>query len=161
MKLENGMKSPSDATYLEKTAHKSNLIIEARIFRETGRLEEAARNLAEAGRLEEELQRFCLENGFEKKSFVHAFSAVHCWLRAGDSYHALTLCEDIFKQEGLTERLKKHTEQLLEELYRKRKQYWDIFHKEMMEKYEAEEAEIRAEAMLEKQKMIENGEVVP
>jgi hypothetical protein len=145
MKIENGISIPLNPQFEAKEVHKSNLLIEARILQETGRLEEAAAKFAEAGRLEEELQGFCQENGFEKKSFVHAFSAVHCWIHAGDSYHALVLCEAIFQQKGLTEPLRNKAEQLLGELHRKRKQYWDIFHQEMLEKQALEEVGDRAE----------------
>jgi hypothetical protein len=136
METKTGMKSPRDAGYREKTAHKSNLSIEAWILRETGYLEEAATKFAEAGRLEEELQCFCLEHGFIQKSFVHAFSSVYCWVYAGDTHHALVLCENIFKQKGLTEPLKQKAEQLLDSLHKTRKQYWDTFHEEMLERQE-------------------------
>jgi hypothetical protein len=160
MEAKKEMKSPNDAGYLEKVTNISNLLLEAWRFVETDCLGESARKFAEAGRLEEELQLFCQENGFKRKSFVHAFNAIHCWLYAGDSYHALTLCKDIFNQKGLTKSLKKESGQLLDKIYEKRKQHWDILHKTMMDEYEAEEVEILAETMLEEQKMAGNGEVV-
>jgi hypothetical protein len=138
MNLENGIPVPRDTEYGDKEVKKSNLILEAGILKAKGCLEEAAIKFAEAGGLEEELQCFCQQNGFEKKSFVHAFSAVYCWIHAGDTHHALVLCKNIFKQKGLTEPLKQKAEQLLNDLHKMRKQYWDDFHEKMQHLEEAQ-----------------------
>ncbi len=95
-----------DEAFQAEETRKSNLILQATLLRELGQSEEATRKFAEAAVIEEKLRDRCTELGLTEKSFIHAFSAADCWAKAGDFYHAITLCDDLLTCPGMTDRLR-------------------------------------------------------
>lgn len=71
-------RSGLDAAFEADEAHKSNLILQARLLRDQNQDETAARNFAEVAEIEERLSDHCAERGLLEKSFVHRFSAASC-----------------------------------------------------------------------------------
>jgi len=95
-----------DAAFEAEETRKSGLILQASLLHEQGDDEAAAPKFAEAATIEERLRDQCRAQGLLPKSFVHAFSAAGCWARAGDSYHALTLCDEMLARTDLPDRLR-------------------------------------------------------
>src|SRR5437016_14434852 len=46
-----------------------------------------------------------------EKSFVHRFSAAHCWAQAGNFYRALALCDGLLARADLSHRLRQRVEE--------------------------------------------------
>ena len=109
-----------DAAFQAEETRKSDLILQASLLREQGRNEEASQNFAEAAAIEEHLEKRCREQGLAEKSFVHAFSAAGCWAKAGDFYHAITLCDALLQRPGLTDRLRLRVQEYADTLRARR-----------------------------------------
>lgn len=108
--------------YESKLAHKSRLLLEARMLLEI-QPEEAAAKFAEAAGIEEWLDEKCRNNGLHELSLVHAFSAASCWAWAGDLYRAIMLCENLLKRTDLTDCLRQRISDYVDTL-RKRRAEW-------------------------------------
>lgn len=108
----------------EKDAGKSRLLLEARILWEQGQEAVALDAFAQAARLEEELMQESRDASVWQKFYVHAFSAAHCWVKAGNFYRARQLCQTILQQPDLTQPLKEKAEALLEGLQDGQRAYW-------------------------------------
>ena len=105
-----------DAAFQSEETQKSDLILQAALLREQGQSEEASRRYAEAAAIEEKLRDRCTELGLTEKFFIHAFSAAGCWAKAGDFYHAITLCNDLLKRADLPERLRARVQEYADTL---------------------------------------------
>lgn len=109
-----------DAAFQAEETHKSDLILQATLLREQGQSEEASRKFAEAAAIEEQLRDRCTELGLIEKFFIHAFSAAGCWAKAGDFYHAITLCDDLLARPDMTDRLRRHIQEYADTLRARR-----------------------------------------
>lgn len=109
-----------DAAFQAEETRKSDLILEATLLYEQGQSEEASRKFAEAAAIEERLRDRCTELGLIEKAFVHGFSAAGCWARAGDFYHAITLCDDLLSSPGMTDRLRLRVQEYADTLRARR-----------------------------------------
>ncbi|MGC4045243.1 MAG: hypothetical protein QM758_15735 [Armatimonas sp.] len=87
----------------EKDTQKSKLLIEARVLFEKGNEESAIDMYATAASLEEELMQECKAVSLWIKFFSHAFSAIHCWARAGNFYRARQICQMVLQHPELSE----------------------------------------------------------
>lgn len=113
-----------DAAFEAEEARKSSLMLEAQLLREQGQVEAAAAKFAQAAEIEERLSDICGAKGLMEKSFVHRFSAASCWAQAGDSYHAITLCDDLLTRADLPERLRQHISDYAHTLRARRAQWY-------------------------------------
>lgn len=109
-----------DVAFQAEETRKSDLILQAALLREQGRSEEAYRKYAEAAAIEEHLRDRCTELGLTEKFFIHAFSAAGCWAKAGDVYHAITLCDDLLTRPGITDRLSRRVQEYADTLRARR-----------------------------------------
>lgn len=97
-----------DAAFEADEVQKSNLILEAHLWREQQQEDKAATHFARAAVIEERLGQICEKKGLVEKSFVHRFSAASCWAQAGNLYHAIALCDDLLARADLPDRLRQH-----------------------------------------------------
>ncbi len=112
-----------DAAFERDEAHKSNLIFEARLFREQSRADEAAHKFAEAAQIEESLSQRCVARGLTEKSFLHRFSALSLWAQAGAFYQAIALGDELLASPALPERLRQRIQTYTDTL-RNRRAHW-------------------------------------
>lgn len=96
---------------------KSSLILEANLLKAQGEFEVAARRFAEAAEIEERLASELIGLGFQEKAFIHRFSAVSCWAQAGDLHRAVTLGEQMLRENNLTTAQSSHLEKYMETLH--------------------------------------------
>jgi hypothetical protein len=113
-----------DATFEAEEAHKSDLILGARLLREQQQDEAAAEKFAQAAEIEEHLSDLCEAKGLVEKSFVHRFSAASCWAQAGNFYRAITLCDDLLARTDLPDRLRQRVHDYADTLRARRAQWY-------------------------------------
>jgi len=112
-----------DAAFEADETLKSNLLLESELLRATGRHIEAAQKHAQAAPIEERLTTICLDKGLLEKAWVHWYSAVGCWARAGNYHTAVTVGEALLARPDLPARLRQHVENYLGTL-RTRLEQW-------------------------------------
>ena len=129
MKRPEGMKgldvSALSVEHRQKGDRKSRLLFEARLLWEQSRDDKALDMYAEVAALEEELMQECRAAGVGPKYFVHAFSAVHCWIKAADFYRARHLCNTILAQPDITPPLRENAEALLQGVREGQQASWE------------------------------------
>jgi hypothetical protein len=81
---------------------KSNLILEANLLQYQGQYEAAADKFANAAEIEEQLASQLQALSKPEKAFVHSFSALSCWVQAGDLHRALVLGQQLLDDEYLS-----------------------------------------------------------
>ncbi len=113
-----------DPAFEAEEAHKSDLILEARLLREQQQDEAAAEKFAHAAEIEERLADLCEAKGLLDKSFLHRFSAASCWAQAGNFYRAITLCDDLLSRPGLPDRLRRRIHGYADTLRARRAQWY-------------------------------------
>jgi hypothetical protein len=113
-----------DAAFEAEEAHKSDLILEARLLRERQQDEAAAEKFAQAAKIEERLSDICDAKGLLEKSHVHRFSAASCWAQAGNFYRAITLCDDLLGRPDLPDRLRRRVQNYADTLRARRAQWY-------------------------------------
>ncbi|RIK40906.1 MAG: hypothetical protein DCC55_13585 [Chloroflexi bacterium] len=87
---------------LDLEEHKSNLILEANLLQLQGEYEAAADKFAESAAIEEQLATQLLDLGKLEKAYFHHFSALSCWVQAGDLHRALVLGQQLLQAEQLS-----------------------------------------------------------
>ena len=92
--------------FLEKEREKSNLILEANLLKAQGQHQTAADRFAQAARIEEQLSDVLDRQGLRQKFFMHRFSALSCWVQAGNVYQALVMGEALLARNDLPEPLR-------------------------------------------------------
>src|SRR5690348_14560700 len=113
-----------DPAFEAEEAHKSDLILEARLLREQQQDEAAAEKFAHAAELEEQLSDICEAKGLVEKSLIHRFSAASCWAHAGNFYRAITLCDDLLGRPDLPDRLRRRIHDYADTLRARRAQWY-------------------------------------
>lgn len=86
------------AAFETEEAHKSKLILEAQLLRES--------QPDEAARIEERLSEICDDRGLTEKALLHRFSAVSCRSQAGNFYQAIALSDELPGRPELSDRLR-------------------------------------------------------
>ena len=89
-------------TLVAAEQRKSNLILEANLLQYQGQYEAAADKFADAAELEEQLASQLQPLGKTEKAFVHLFSALSCWVQAGDLHRALVLGQQLLRDDHLS-----------------------------------------------------------
>lgn len=82
--------TPSFDTVAEET-RKSNILVQAALLRDQGKLEEASALFATAAEIEEQLAREAEARQDRAHALRAWYSAASAWAHAGDFHHALTL----------------------------------------------------------------------
>ena len=95
---------------------KSDLILRANLLQSQGEYEASTDKFAEAAFLEERLASELKRIGKLEKVFVHQFSALSCWVQAGDLHHALQIGQQLLESEKLTVVQRKQLEDYLSTL---------------------------------------------
>lgn len=113
-----------DAAFEAEEAHKSDLMLEARLLREQQQDEAAAEKFAQAAEIEECLADLCEAKGLVEKSLVHRFSAASCWAQAGNFYRAITLCDDLLARTDLPDHLRQRVRGYADTLRARRAQWY-------------------------------------
>jgi hypothetical protein len=113
-----------DAAFEADEAHKSELILGARLLREEQQYEAAAARFAQAAEIEERLGDLCEEQGLWDKAFMHRFSAASCWAQAGNFYDAIALCDNLLAQSDLPERLRQRIHEYAQTLRARRAEWY-------------------------------------
>jgi hypothetical protein len=90
---------PDDVVAAER--RKSNLILEANLLQYQGQYEAAADKFANAAEIEEQLARQLQALSKPEKAFIHHFSALSCWVQAGDLHRALVLGQQLLRDNHL------------------------------------------------------------
>ena len=108
----------------EKDAQKGKLLIDARILHERGQEDAASELYAVIAPLEEELMQHCQSVAVWPVFFSHAFSAIHCWAKAGNFYRARQLCTAILIHPETTPALREKAELILSALREGQQAYW-------------------------------------
>jgi tetratricopeptide (TPR) repeat protein len=112
------------ASFEGEEAHKSRLILEARLLRERHDDDQAALRFAEAAQIEERLGDIAETKGLLEKARVHRFSAASCWAQAGNFYRAIGLCDDLLAYEDLSERLRRRVLEYADTLRARRAEWY-------------------------------------
>jgi len=81
---------------------KSNLILEANLLQYQGQYEAAADKFADAAEIEEQLANQLQALSKTEKAFIHHFSALSCWVQAGDLHRALVLGQQLLRDNNLS-----------------------------------------------------------
>ncbi len=89
-------------TFVTAERKKSNLIVEANFLQVQGQYEAAADKFAAAAEIEEQLAQQLQALDKTEKAFIHYFSALSCWVQAGDLHHALVLGQQLLHTEHLS-----------------------------------------------------------
>lgn len=110
-------------TFVTNERQKSNLLLEANFLQQLGEFEAAADKFALAAPLEEALAEQLLALGKIDKAFIHQFSAVSCWVQAGDLHRALVLGQQLQQSAHLSTAQQAHVTNYLN-LLRKRMVRW-------------------------------------
>ena len=90
---------PSSLLQLER--QKSSLILEANLLQQQGLYPAAADKFTAAAALEEQLTQVLFDQDKREKAFVHRFSAISCWVQAGDLHRALGLGQQLLTSDEL------------------------------------------------------------
>ena len=88
----------TEETILEVQGQKSNLLLEAKLLLATDNPDEAVERYALVAPMEERIARFRAKNGQKDLAALHWFSAAVCYLKSGNSRHALKLFETLGRQ---------------------------------------------------------------
>jgi hypothetical protein len=110
-------RSDLPSTFLVEERLKSNLILEANLLKAQGQYEVAAVKFAEAAEIEEKLAKQLATLDRQNKAFVHQFSAISCWVQAGNLYRALRLGETLLQAENLPEPQRQRVKEYLDVLH--------------------------------------------
>ncbi|MBB6048567.1 ankyrin repeat domain-containing protein [Armatimonas rosea] len=89
-------------------------MLEARQLWEQEKHDQAADLYAEVAGMEEEFMQECKDANFASEYFTHAFSAIHCWLHAGNFYRARFLGNIILEHPDVSEPVQERVQALLE-----------------------------------------------
>lgn len=89
-------------TFITAERHKSNLLLEANLLQHQGQYEAAADKFAEVAEIEEQLASQLLAMSKAEKAFTHSFSALSCWVQAGDLHRALVLGQKLLSDGHLS-----------------------------------------------------------
>ncbi len=116
-----------DTNFVEEEARKSNLILEANLFKARGEYQEAADRFAEAAQIEERLSQVLLQEGLLDKYFIHCFSALSCWAQAGNIYQAITMGQELLTRVDLPEHLRPRIQEHLQLLQTRRIRWFTEF----------------------------------
>lgn len=73
----------------------SNLLLEAQLLRAQGQTDAAADRFAAVAELEEQLAETASAGGDRIAGWQHRFSAVGCWVQAGNFYAAIALADEL------------------------------------------------------------------
>jgi hypothetical protein len=112
-----------DASFDADEVLKSNLIVEAQFLTAQQQPDAAADRFAQAAEIEERLSSRCADQGLREKSWVHLFSAVSCWARAGEFHTAIGLGEQLLAEPGLPPRLRQRIHELTSTIRTRRTQW--------------------------------------
>jgi hypothetical protein len=104
-------------TFLVDERRKSILILEANLLRTQEQYEAAAVKFAAAAEIEERLAAQLATLDRRDKAFVHQFSAISCWVQAGNLYRALRLGETLLQAENLPEPQRQRVKEYLDVLH--------------------------------------------
>ena len=116
-----------DAALAKEEARKSNLILEANLLKAQERYQDAADRFAESAQIEERLSKTLLQKGLLDKYFIHRFSALSCWAKAGDVYHAIALGEELLARADLPDPLRRRIEEYVRLLQARRVRWFAEF----------------------------------
>lgn len=95
-------RSALSESFRQTERKKSNLLLEANILHLQGAYEAASDQFAIVAALESDLASQLAEAKNFDKAFVHLFSAVSCWAKAGDLHRALAMGEELLRAENLS-----------------------------------------------------------
>ena len=109
--------------YVTENGHKSNLLLQATLFREQGQLESATALFAEVAAIEERLAVSAEEQGNIAHALRHRFSAASGWAQAGDFHHALSLLRNLEAHPDTPTALRKRI-QTFAEVVQKQREGW-------------------------------------
>ncbi len=121
-------RSALSESFRKAESKKSNLILEACFLHLQGEYEAAAHRFALAADLETELATQLTGMGNTDRAFVHLFSAISCWGRAGDLHRALLLGEELLRSDGLSQSQRQQVTAYLDSLRSRMAQWmrqWD------------------------------------
>lgn len=108
---------------------KSNLLLEANFLHLQGEYAAASDRFALAADLETDLSIQLTEMENFDKAFIHLFSAVSCWSKAGDIHRAIALGEELLGSQWLSEPQRQQVAAYLDSLRNRMAQWmrqWEI-----------------------------------
>lgn len=88
-------------SFLQAESKKSNLILEANLLQQQELYPVAADKFAEAAEIEEQLTQVLIAQNRWDKAFIHRFSAISCWVQAGNLHRALSLGQQLLATDEL------------------------------------------------------------
>ncbi len=109
-------RSDLSESFLASERHKSTLILEANLLQYQGQFEAASDKFAEVAVIEESLAEQLLLMNKPNKAFVHHFSALSCWVQAGELHHARLLGQQLLEAHNLSETQRTQIVQYLDTL---------------------------------------------
>lgn len=110
-------------TFLALEKEKSSLILQANLLQHEQRYEMAADKFAAAATIEENLGDQLLVMNKYPKAVIHQWSALSCWVQAGDVHRALRLGHQLLQSSQLSEAQSKQVSRYLETLRRRRAEW--------------------------------------
>jgi len=110
-------------SFLTLERQKSNLILGANLLQQQRLYPAAADKFAAAAEIEEQLTQMLFEQGKQEKAFVHRFSAISCWVQAGDLHRALGLGQQMLMSDELPTPQRSRVESYIDTLQERMEQW--------------------------------------